>query len=53
VAAETTVMPFAEFLVDQVQVIRFCARVFEVAYRFHTVPRSPTRSTGRGLSIGR
>jgi hypothetical protein len=42
VAAETTVMLFAEFLVDQVQVIRFCARVFEVAYRFPDGSEEPS-----------
>jgi hypothetical protein len=34
VPAEITVLLFAEFLVDQVQMIRFCSRVFDVAYRF-------------------
>jgi hypothetical protein len=34
VAAETVTMPVARFLVDQIQVIRFCTRIFEVGVRY-------------------
>jgi hypothetical protein len=34
VAAETTTMLFERYLADQVQVLRFCCRIFDISFRY-------------------